>query len=297
MNRKSLLWHIFLPFLTVSVLSLVLITAYTSRSLRDFFYDQTGRDLEDRARLLLTEIEPDLVQGHHENLQRFCRRMGEAAGQRVTVVLPDGTVVADSEESPDRMDNHAQRPEIAEALQGGVGRSVRYSATLGHQRMYVAIPVTGGGQHVGVLRTSHSLASIDRALSVVQQRIALGGLLLAVGAAAISFGLARRISIPLREMKAVAESFAQGQLGTRLNTDADSEEIGALADALNAMAQQLDDRIRTIENQRNEQEAVLSSMVESVVAIDRDEVIIGINQASCDLLGLRADDATGKLLP
>ena len=55
MNRKSLLWHIFLPFLAVSVLSLVLITVYTSRSIRGFFYDQTARDLEGRGQLLLNE--------------------------------------------------------------------------------------------------------------------------------------------------------------------------------------------------------------------------------------------------
>ena len=60
MNRRSLLWHIFIPFVAVSVLSLVLITTYMSRSLRDFFYDQTAADLQDPAQLLLTEIEPDL---------------------------------------------------------------------------------------------------------------------------------------------------------------------------------------------------------------------------------------------
>ena len=46
--------------------------------------------------------------------------------------------------------------------------------------MYVAIPMDDGVKLLGVLRTSHSLESIDRALAVVQQRIALGGLLLAV---------------------------------------------------------------------------------------------------------------------
>ena len=297
MNRRSLLWHIFLPFVAVSVLSLVLITTYMSRSLRDFFYDQTAADLQDRAQLLLTEIEPNLLADRFDAVQAFSREMGAAAGQRITVILPDGMVVADSEEDPARMDNHATRPEIAEALTGGVGRSVRYSATLGHQRMYVAVPVQADGRRLGVLRTSHSLASIDRALAVVQQRIAVGGLLLALGAALISYVLARRISVPLRDMKAVAERLAQGQLGTRLTTVPDSEEIGALADALNAMAQQLDDRVGTIERQRNEQEAVLSSMVESVVAIDCDELVIGINDAGCALLGVNAADATGLLLP
>ncbi len=296
MHRKSLLWHIFLPFLAVIVLSLVLITGYTSRSLRDFFYDQTAQDLSDRGRLLQSEVATLLVAGDHAATADLCRQRGRAASTRLTVILPDGRVVGDSREDPARMDNHADRPEVATALAGTSGRAVRYSATLGHQRMYVALPVRAEGELRGVLRTSHSLASIDQALTVVQQRIALGGLLLALGAAVLSFAQARRISVPLREMKAGAARFAEGDFATRLSTVPDSEEIGALAEALNAMAAQLSDRIRTIENQRNEQEAVLASMVESVLAIDGDETIIGLNQASCDLLGLDRTAASGRSL-
>jgi two-component system phosphate regulon sensor histidine kinase PhoR len=296
MHRKSLLWHIFLPFLAVIVLSLVLITGYTSRSLRDFFYDQTEQDLHDRAQLLFAEVAPMLAGGDRDRLQAYCRERGRAANTRMTLILPDGEVVGDTREIPERMDNHGTRPEVAAALAGQTGRAVRYSATLRQQRMYVALPVEFGGELVGVLRTSRSLASVDRTLSVVQQRIALGGLLLALGAGVISYGLARRISVPLREMKEGAERFAKGQFGLRLNTVPDSEEIGALAEALNTMAAELNDRIRTIENQRNEQQAVLASMVESVLAIDRDETIIGLNQASCELLGLDQQDATGRSL-
>ena len=297
MHRKSLLWHIFLPFLAVIVLSLVLITGYTSRALRDFFYDQTAHDLDDRGQLLLGEISPLIASGRLAELQELALARGRAASTRVTVVLPGGRVVADSREDPALMEDHGNRPEIIAALAGRTGRAVRYSATLGHQRMYVALPLYDQDEELmAVLRTSHSLESVDRALAVVQQRIALGGLLLAFGAGLISYGLARRISVPLREMKEGAERFAKGQFGLRLNTVPDSEEIGALAEALNAMAAQLNDRIRTIENQRNEQEAVLASMVESVLAIDRDETIIGLNQASCKLLGLNRSAATGRSL-
>ncbi len=296
MHRKSLLWHIFLPFLGVSVLSLVLITGYTSRSLRDFFYEQTGRDLTARARLLTAEMTPLLAAGREADIQRICLQRGRATDTRITVILPDGRVVGDTRENPADMDNHADRPEVMAALDGDVGMSERYSATLGHRRMYVAVPLQKDGRLLGVLRTSHSLTSIDEALVVVQQRIALGGLMLALAAAFISYVLARRISVPLRQMKAGAEQFAAGDLDTRLSLVPDSEEIGALAEAFNAMAAQLQDRIRTIENQRNEQQAVLSSMVESVVAIDRDEVIIGINQAGASLLGTEPGKAVGRTL-
>ena len=296
MHRKSLLWHIFLPFLAVIVLSLVLITGYTSRSLRDFFYHQTRQDLTARASLLIAEITPLLLADDEARLQRMCRERGQASDTRITVVRPDGRVAGDSHDRPATMDNHAGRPEIAAALDGEVAAAERYSPSLGHRRMYVAMPLRQGDDLLAVLRTSHSLESIDRALAVMQQRIALGGLMLALGAGLISYVLARRISVPLREMKEGAERFAAGRLDTRLTLVSDSEEIGALAEAFNSMAAQLQDRIRTIENQRNEQEAVLSSMVESVLAIDREETVIGLNEASARLLGVDPAVATGRTI-
>jgi two-component system phosphate regulon sensor histidine kinase PhoR len=296
MHRKSLLWHIFLPFLAVIVLSLVLITGYTSRSLRDFFYHQTRQDLTARASLLIAEITPLLLADDEARLQRMCRERGRASDTRITVVWPDGRVAGDSHDQPATMDNHAGRPEIAAAMDGEVAASERYSASLGHRRMYVAMPVGQDGDLLAVLRTSHSLESIDRALAAVQQRIAVGGLMLALGAGLISYVLARRISVPLREMKQGAERFAAGRLDTRLTLISDSEEIGALAEAFNSMAAQLQDRIRTIENQRNEQKAVLSSMVESVLAIDREETVIGLNEASARLLGVDPAVATGRTI-
>jgi two-component system, OmpR family, phosphate regulon sensor histidine kinase PhoR len=294
MLRKRLLWNIFLPFMAVVVVALVLITMHTSRSLRSFFYEQMRTDLANRAQLLIAAIQPLLEAGDHEAIQAFAREHGYSGDIRITVVLPDGRVIGESHDDPARMDSHDLRAEVAPALAGRTSDTIRYSTTLRQHQMYVAVPVQRNGEVVAVLRTAHALTTIDQALAVVQQRIALGGVLLALGAAAVSFGLARGISAPLRTMRVGAARFARGRLDTRLKTASTSEEIVALAEALNAMAAQLEERITTIEKQRNEQEAVLASMVECVLAIDRDETIIRLNQASCDVFGLDRQTVLGR---
>jgi two-component system phosphate regulon sensor histidine kinase PhoR len=65
-----------------------------------------------------------------------------------------------------------------------------------------------------------------------------------------------------------------------------SDELASLAEALNYMAAQLDQRIRTIIIQRQEQDAVLASMVEGVMAVDQRERLITLNQAGARLLGV-----------
>jgi two-component system, OmpR family, phosphate regulon sensor histidine kinase PhoR len=296
MRNWSLIWHIFLPFLTVIVLSLLLITSYTSRSLRDHFLAQTDSDLQNRAALMVTAVQPLLAEGNLDAMHSFCREHGKSGDIRITVVLPNGRVIGDSHEQPHNMDNHAGRPEIAQALEGNPGQSIRYSTTVRHKQMYLALPIQDGNEVIGVLRAAHSLQTIDDALAVVQDRLTLGGLMLAIAAALISFILARRLSKPLRQMQIGAARFARGRLDMRLATSRGSAEIRALAVSLNSMAGQLAERIEMIEKQRNEQEAVLASMVESVLAIDREQTIIRLNEASCNLLDLDMDTAQGKSL-
>ena len=70
--------------------------------------------------------------------------------------------------------------------------------------------------------------------------------------------------------------------------------MGGLSEAMNQMAAQLDDRIRTVVRQSNEQDAVLASMIEGVLAIDNNERILRINQSAADLFNLEPEAAVGR---
>jgi two-component system phosphate regulon sensor histidine kinase PhoR len=65
---------------------------------------------------------------------------------------------------------------------------------------------------------------------------------------------------------------------------------------MNHMAGQLDERIKTIVQQRNEQEAVLESMVEGVLAVDSQEKILNLNAAAASQFGVKPDFARGKAI-
>ena len=84
----------------------------------------------------------------------------------------------------------------------------------------------------------------------------------------------------------------KGDLEQRLAVTG-SEEIGALAEAMNRMAAQLNERMRTVLRQRNEQEAVLASMVEGVLAVDNGERILRLNGRRRRLFGRAAGGGAG----
>jgi two-component system phosphate regulon sensor histidine kinase PhoR len=292
MARKRLLWQLFSSHLFIIMISLVALTWYTSRAVPRFYLKQKAEELEARARLLEGEVAERLVSGQTVAVDLLCKELGRKTATRITVILNSGRVIGDTEEDPAAMDNHAKRPEIMQALAGQKGISTRYSRTLGEKLMYVALPLKRGDDIIGVIRTSIPLTSINTILGEIRRNIALGGVVVAVLAAAMSLVMARRISRPLERMKEGAERFARGELVTRLAVPA-SEELGGLAQAMNEMASQLDERIRTAITQRSELEAVLSSMVEGVLAVDTEERLMSMNQAAGQLLGVNPEEVQG----
>jgi two-component system phosphate regulon sensor histidine kinase PhoR len=297
-HRRPLIWQLFPPYLVVILLSLLAVTIDSSRAVKNLFFEELSNDLSARAQLARTYFEehPDLfLPGHDARAQDMCRRLGQNTATRVTLIRPDGSVVADSEDDPARMDNHAGRPEVVAALGQGNGASVRFSNTVRRDMMYVALPLASDGANVGVVRVAIPITPIDESLWYIYSRIALVGTIVAFGAAFVSWRVSRRIMRPLNMIKQGAERFAQGSLDQRLPIP-DSAEVASLAEAMNQMAAQLSDRIRTAVQQRNEQEAVLSSMVESVIAVDRTTRIITFNQAAAHLLGVDADHIAGRQL-
>jgi len=294
MLGTRLLWRIFYGYLAVTVVLLLALGLYASIVARGFYLDEKAAELEAGARLCEAQI-GGFVGADADAVQSACKRLGQVLAMRITVILPSGLVVGDSSENPAFMENHRDRPEIKDALRGVVGRSTRFSATLGEQLMYVAIPVWRNDAVAGAIRTSFSVQTMLETLHAVYLRIAAVGLVAFVGMAGASLVLARRIVRPLEAIRAGAERFSRGELKHRLPVSG-AEEIRMLAQSMNVMAEQLDKRLQTIIRQENEHQAVLASMNEGVLAVDLRGTILSLNEACAAMLAVHADKVQGRIV-
>ena len=292
-QKRSLLWHLFSSYLFITLLSLVAVGWYASASFKQFLWNQMERDLMVRSSLLGRQIFEYLDPLKDQQIDATCKRLGFAGGGRFTVILPSGRVVGDSAEDPSQMDNHLDRPEVAAALRKDLGVSQRHSPTLGTRLLYVAVPVKDGGRTLAIVRTSVSLDAVKEAIGAIHTKIVIGGLIIAGLATLLSLLVSQRIRRPIEEIKRSAERFARGDFQSPLPVS-DLEEIASLSLAMNQMASELQRRINTITEQRNELEAVLSSMVEGVFGVDREERIIGMNVAAGRILGCDPSSAQGR---
>jgi two-component system phosphate regulon sensor histidine kinase PhoR len=295
-KKKRLLRHLFPSYMLITLISLVAVTWFASNSTRHFFLEQTAADLLTRARLLENQIPQFLGPLETNVVDALCKEIGASSSTRITVILPSGRVIGDSNEDPAIMDSHALRPEVITARKGDVGKSIRYSMTLQERMMYVAIPLKDKKKIVAVIRAALPVTAIDQELKVIQIKIMLGGLFIALLAAGISLYVSQRISRPIENLKQGADFFARGDLSHRMSGTG-LVEIDSLIETLNQMAGQLEDRLNTIVRQKNELTAVLSSMAEGVIAVDMDERIISINKAAARIFDNLPKNLLNKSIP
>ena len=297
MRKLRLFWQIFPACVAISLLSILLVGWLANSSGREFYLNEQQRDLRERIKLLQPTITALAQDGTAEQLQDFVRRTGRQASTRISIIDAGGVVLADSSEDPALMDNHASRPEVVLALSGKEGRSIRGSKTLRESMLYVALPqLLRTDQAPGALRLAISTAAQDQLTAAFTNKLILICLAVPVIAAILSVISARRISRPLEEMKRGAEQLAVGRFDAsyRINVDHMTVEMAGLANAINQMAEQINQRVRIIIQQRNELEAVFSGMADSVVAIDAQKNIIRMNQAASILFMLPADSVKGR---
>jgi two-component system phosphate regulon sensor histidine kinase PhoR len=285
-----MLWQLFPSYLLITILAVVAITWYSTGAIRHFYSENASRDLQARAMLIADQIAGHI--GDRVTTDSLCDRLGSISSTRITVVLPSGEMIGDSEEDAASSINIGFRPEIRTALLGGVGQAIRYEQSIRNDLMYLAVPLKIDTAVVGAVRISSAVTFGETLQKEIRTKIVFGGIAIVILAAAVSFYVARRISRPIEHLRRAADRFAQGHLHRTLLASG-SDEIRSLAEAMNRMASDLDDRIRAVVQQMNEKEAILSSMSEGVIAVDADERVISMNSAAVDLLGIHEAEFKG----
>ncbi|MCF7864448.1 MAG: cell wall metabolism sensor histidine kinase WalK, partial [Kiritimatiellales bacterium] len=215
---------------------------------------------------------------------------------RFTVIASDGKVLGDSDENPDLMEYHGDRPEVRQALGGSQGIHRRYSRTVKQEMMYIAVPLKNeNGEILCAVRAALPMTAIKGELNKMTSQVVVAALVTGLLAMAVCIVVVRRITAPLLGMSSAARKFAEGDFNHRIPAQ-QAVELDLLAESLNTMSEQLNKTLSTLSEQRNEQQAVLSSMDEGVLAIDRRERIIHMNRVAGEILGVDHTQVKRKLI-
>jgi len=213
---------------------------------------------------------------------------------RVTFIDAFGLVILDSQvEDLTGLENHGNRPEIKEAYKGHIGIDKRFSTSIERDLYYVAIPV----DHpvVKVIRLSIPLDDLTTYIDNMVISIVVAALVGVVFATLLGIRFLNMFTKPLGDLTQATQNIAKGNFGEQVAVQSD-DEIGQLATSFNTMSVELQDSIQELRTSDATNQAILTSMVNGLIAVDHDTRIMFINRTAQKMFNLKEEELIGQPL-
>ena len=291
---RNIRWRIAIPYLVLILLVMGGLTAYLSQLVNQAYLAALQRQLLAEARLLANEAEIWFAAAtppvNSPTVQQQVIQWAELLEVRVTLIAPEGTVLAESYEDPNLLDNHLYRAEVQEALTTNEGNAIRFSDTLGEEVMYAAVPVYRAQAIVAVLRVGVPLRDIADQVNQLRRTLLAAALITTAIALIIALIIAERTARPIRQLTLVAGRLAAGDLDARLHNISTRDEVRDLALAFNQMGDQLRRQINNLADGNRRLNAVLDNMADGVLITNQMGQVSLLNAAARRLLKVNDDE-------
>lgn len=204
---KKTLYKIFAFGVSVITITAVLILSV--------FYSYSDNQLKEQLRVVESVVENQLAQD--DDTAFISNHIDKNV--RITLVAKDGTVIADSQESANKLGNHLNRQEIQQAIKNGEATVTRHSDTQEKKVYYFAKQLDNGN----VLRVSAEAKSIGKFFSDYIIYIFLCIIVVIVAAVFVSMGITKSIVKPITQL---------GQSLDNIDKFKSDEELKPLVNAL-----------------------------------------------------------------
>jgi len=276
--KISLFAKIFAGYLLAVIIILAITFPLTFRAIRHHHIDTSTDNLKNLCTTLKLKISPLLESDKIMKLDTLVKELGQQINTRLTIINPEGTVLADSEKNPVLMENHNNRIEITKAIKFGLGTSLRYSASVNEEMLYVAVPIEKDGKVYGVIRASLFLNEINTLLNNLKINIITIAVIIVVILLIGAFLFSRSVSNPLNELAIASRKVAKGDFNTKVFLKS-RNEIKELADSFNYMTDQIKTLFSQLSYQKEELNSIISSINEGLCVIDKKGVISVSNES------------------
>lgn len=294
---RSIRGKLFVTYAALFLLVLILFGTGFTWFVRGFYLEAIRGRLAEETRLAGELLRPQLAgyagKRGREEIDRYVKELGERTSARITLVAPDGTVLGDTAQDAMVMDNHLNRPEIRQAMTGKVGSALRLSHTVNEEMLYTAVSLDENGRLIGFIRLALPLSQLNQAIIRIRYGLLAGLFLVLLFTLGISLLLSTGLTQPLKQMADVSRKIAAGELSSRISVR-NRDEIGALAGAINRMAESLQLHVQKVTEGRDRLEAILATMVEGIIVFDTDGRAVLANPAAERMLGLHKEGWYGR---
>src|SRR6056297_847982 len=276
--NKSRFFRIFISYIVVVFLLSIFVLSFVTPLIKDQYINNKIENMTYISLIIQGTIQRYIEGEDWNELDLFVKEIYQQTEKRISVIHPDGKVIAESLKDFQEMESHRNRPEIRAALQGEKSHTVRYSTTAREDMLYVSSPIFAEGSIIAVLRLSIFIDKMQQILDRTRNTIFLIALLMILLSFGISYYIAKRLTIPTQKLVQAFDRVSEGNLETRLLAHREEPEIKELSDRFNKMIEQLKQFMKNISLQTEELETIISTIDSGIVLLDEKVEIILSNK-------------------
>lgn len=294
MKKKIFIFYGILIILGISITSF-----FVSELAQSLYKQEVEQRLKTAAALIEHQISQKLDKGEKIDFNReaasYTGILNDASllkvpvvntESRVTFVDFTGKVIGESEADFHEIENQLGRKEIREAVNGAIGRDIRFSQTLKIDFLYVAIPMSTSRTAIRVSFPLTQLNKINQTIWFYSGIGILAGLVLTT-LLALKFSVS--LTQPINELISVSKEISLGNYSMRA-TIKSNDELGQLANTFNETAKKLEASVANLKDKNLKFDSIMNSMTNGFIAVDGKQKIILINAIACRFLGIEYEE-------
>lgn len=282
---KLLSTKIFVSFLLVITVLTSLILYLTYHTIRSNYYEYSTNELSDLNNTIIFQIQPYILQKQNKELDSLVKIIGRKVDNRITIILPSGVVIADSEAEPAKMENHINRPEIQQCIKEGKGKSLRFSNTIKRDMLYLALPVFHDNNIIAYSRVSLHSEKLDLLL------IDLNGEILKIVVITLILSLfaillfSRNISKPINQLIFASRKVAEGNFDIQVKVGKSNDELNELSENFNRMTLRIKKLFEKVTNQTEKLNTLITSVQDGFLVLNSKNEITLSNISFQNIVG------------
>lgn len=297
MNKKSITFKLTLIFITIIVFSTLLVGILSVSLFKNSIYTLKTNNMKKHASELVITLKDTLnLDFNSPQVLEKVKVVNTIIGEKIIFADDSGKFYTTSGETEeiisisDSQVTSSYNNIFQKTLSGESISKEMYSPYYNDYMMTIALPIKNSNNViVGSLILSSSMVDISNLMDRFFFYLVIAVLIEIVIAGFLSYYFSLNITKPIKQINKSALEMANGNFGV-LSNIYQKDEIGELSNSFDLLSLKLQYSMNKLSQEKNKLSYIINSTDEGILALDKNNNIININEASHKILSIQGND-------
>lgn len=293
--KRPIFWKIFPSSFLTAIAAIFIVSLILNISFKKYFHAMKMEELKTIAYSF-----QDMLTHQPKNsleLESFCKNIVKKHDISIIVYSsPEKILCTNNTATQNSTKRYAYL--VNNAFNGKNYSKILSKNVLGDKDILHIASALSSDKKIYVIELIATTSALNETLNLIYKNGSTGFILLFLGLALFTWKQSQSLSKPLEDINRSIKMISTGNLNEIVPfNNIDTAEASEAVSAMQNIATQLNDRLNNVLAEKNQKDAVFSSMSEGVIAIDSTEKVLHINHSAQRILEISTQNPTGKSIP